>query len=115
MKNRSFFEKTGEDKKEERHKKRKGKGRKEAKKKRKKRLFKKEAKKHSFSQKIIAKRKNENIICPKRKGTFFRPKSFSLKIKTEKTCLVFFWGERLRKQKCLNIFPFFFLANQKRN
>ena len=72
----------------------------------KRRLFNKEAKKHSFSQTLNSIRKNENIICPKREDTFFfQRKGFSLKIKTEKTCLVFFFF--WRKEKCFNMFPFF--------
>ena len=75
MQKRSEKKNEGEDKPEERNRKRKSEGRKEVGKKRK-REFQKGSEKTFFFSKIIAKRNNENIICPNREDTFFQRKGF---------------------------------------
>ena len=80
MKNRKFFNKKKAKTNQRRETRREKAKEEKSKKKSKKEVVLKEAKKHSFSQKINAKRKNENIICLKREDTFFsNEKVFSLR------------------------------------
>ena len=82
-------------------------------------MIKKKAKKHSSSQKMNAKRKNDNIICPKREDTFFFNENvFSLRERLKKHFLVScFEGKSRKKSKMCQFVPSFCLMkeNQKRN
>ena len=112
MKNRSFFlgeKNKGEDKPEERNKKRKGEGRREVCKKRTKGGCSKRKRQNIFFSKINAIGKNENTICPRRDDTFFQQQGFQLKMKIEKHFLVFF----LRKGKNVSIFFLFTFWREK--